>query len=258
VTDLKRSVRLEISRTSSHERRAEHLSRPAREEYLSNDGSFLLQLSKDSEIRFGPAFYKAAIHGGNGKLIFNFGGRRFFSYSGYGHSSTSWTGPWSPTSPKVALAELLSTHAEPGTKITRMNIFDMSRQTPMFATDFESLVTHRMWSSDGRLYLFRDVYSIYACSVEQGSLIPLSTSKSPHCFLLKDKFLCVIETTGEVSLFEGYSGRPLDSSHISESGYTVKSAVIDEKKENILVRLKRQAEFGAEELWCGVTVQCSD
>jgi hypothetical protein len=254
---LNRNVRLQITRTSSRERRAERLSRPAREEYLSNDGSFLLQLSKDSEIRFGPAFYKAAIHGGDGKLVFNFGARRFFSYSGYGQSS-NWTGPWSPTSPKVALAELLSTHAEPGTKITRMNILDMSRQTPMFALDFESLVTHRMWSSDGRLYLFRDVYSIYAYSVEQGSLIPLSTSKSPHCFLLKDKFLCVIETTGEVSLFEGYSGSPLDINHISEPGYTVKSAVIDEKKENISVSLKRQAEHGAEELWCGVTVQCSD
>ncbi len=154
--------------------------------------------------------------------------------------------------------ELLSTHAEPGAKITRVNIFDVSRQTPMFASEFESLVTHRMWSSDGRLYLFRDVYAIYACSVEQGSLIPLSTSKSPHCFLLKDKFLCVIETAGEVSLFEGYSGSPLDTNHISEPGYTVKSAVIDEKKENISVSLKRQAERGAEELWCVVSIQCSD
>ena len=254
MTDLKRSVRLQISRTSSHGRPAEHLNRPAREEYLSNDGSFLLQLSKDSEIRFGPAFYKAVIYGGDGKLVFNFGARRFFSYSGYGQSSSNWTGPWSPTSPKVALTELLSTHAEPGKKIARMNIFDMSRQTPIFASDFESLVTHSMWSSDGRLYLFRDVYSIYACSVERGSLIPLSTSKSPHCFLLKDKFLCVIETTGEVSLFEGYSGSPLDTNHISESGYTVKSALIDEKKENILVRLKHQAEPGAEELWYRITV----
>ena len=125
----------------------------------------------------------------------------------------------------------------------------------MFAWEFESLVTNRMWSSDGRLYLFRDVYAIYACLVEQDSLIPLSTSRSPYCFLLKDKFLCVIETTGEVSLFEGYSGSPLDANHISEPGYTVKSAMIDEKKENIVVRLKRQAEPEAEDLWCGIAIQ---
>lgn len=258
MTDLKRSVRLQISRTSSHERRAEHLSRPAREEYLSNDSSFLLQLSKDSEIRFGPAFYKAAIHGGDGKLVVNFGTRRFFSYCGYGQNSSNWMGPWSPTSPTVALVELLNTHAEPGTKITRVNIFDVSRQTPMFASEFESLVTHRMWSSDGRLYLFRDVYAIYAYSVEQGSLIPLSTSKSPHCFLLKDKFLCVIETTGEVSLLEGHSGGPLDTNHISEPGCTVKNAVIDEKRENISVMLKRQAEPGGEELCYSVSICPAD
>jgi hypothetical protein len=213
---------------------------------------------KDSEIRFGPAFYKAAIYSGDGKLVFNFGVRRFFSYSGYGQNSSYWTGPWSPTSPIVALVELLGTRPEPGTKITGVNIFDVSRQTPMFTWEFESLVTHRMWSSDGRLYLFRDVYSIYACSVEQDNLIPLSTSKSPHCFLLNDQFLCVIETTGEISLFEAYSGSPLDANHISEPGYTAQSAVIDEKKENISVRLIRQGEPGAEELWCGVTIHCSD
>lgn len=224
------------------------------EEYLSNDGSFLLQLLKDSEIRFGPAFYKAAIYAGDARLLSDFGARRFFSYSGYGQNSSKWTGPWSPTSPIVALAELLSTHPEPGTKITRMNILDVSRQATLAAWEFESLVTHRMWSSDGRLYLFRDVYAIYACSVEQGNLIPLSTSKTPHCFLLKDKFLCAIETTGEVSLFEGYSGRPVDSDHISELGYTVKTASIDEKRENISVTLRPQAEPGGEELCYSVSI----
>ena len=255
---MKQNVKLQISRTSSPRQPSEYLRMPAGEEYLSNDGSFLLQLLKDSEIRFGPAFYKAAIYAGDGKLISDFGARRFFSYSGYGQNSSRWTGPWSPTSPIVALVELLSTHAEPGTKITRMNIFDVSRQVPLAAWEFESLVTHRMWSSDGRLYLFRDVYAIYACSVEQGNLIPLSTSKTPHCFLLKDRFLCVIETTGEISLFEAYSGSPLDTNHISEPDYTVKNAVIDEKRENISVMLKRQAEPGGEELCYSVSICPAD
>lgn len=238
--------------------RTEHLNRPAREEYLSSDGSFLLQLSKESEVPFGPAFYKAAIYGGDGKIVFNFDGRRFFSYFGYGQSSFNWTGPWSPTSARVALAELLSTQPEPGTIIARMNILDVSRQTPMFARDFESVVTHGMWSSDGRLYLFRDVYSIYVCLVEQGSLVPLSTSKSPHSFILNDRFICVIETTGEVFLFDGYSGSLLDTGHICEPGYAVKSAITDEKKETIFVRLRHQPKQIVEELWYGIAVLCSD
>jgi hypothetical protein len=255
---LNRKIRLQITSTPFTRRSSERSRKPDGEEYLSNDGSCLLQLQKDSEIRFGPTYYKAAIYGGDGKLALDFGARRFFSCAAYSQGPSNWTGPWSPTSLRLALPELLSTHPEPGEKITRMSIFDVSRQMPVVAWDFESLVTHKMWSSDGHLYLFRDVYAVYSCPIESCSLIPLSTSKSPYCFLVRDEFVCVIEQTGEVCILEGYSGNPLETGHISEPGYAVKNAMIDEKMESISIVLKRQTDSGTEELSYSVTVLPTD
>ncbi len=251
---MNRIIRLKLSRTSSVKRPLGHISKPDREEYLSNDGSCLLQLQKDSEIRFGPAFYSAAIYGGEGKLALDFGARRFFSYVGYGNDSSNWASPWSPTSLSVALLELLSTRPAAGTKIARLNIFDVSRQVPLAAWDFESLVTHKMWSSNGRLYLFRDVYSVYSCLIEQCKLVEISTSKSPHCFLLNDEYVCVIEKTGAVSIFDSISGHRLGADHIAESGYTVQSAFMDDKREDISVVLKNKTEPDSEALCYSVTV----
>ena len=251
---MNQSVRLQIVKARFVQQPVKAVKKAEGEEYLSSDGALLLQLQKDSEIRFGPAFYKAAIYSGDGNLIINFGSRRFFSYSGYGGQFADWLGPWCPTSPKVALVELLSSHAEPGAKIARMNLFDAARQLQVAAWDFETLVTHKMWSPDGRLYLFRDVYGIYVYSVEHSKLIPISISKSQHCFLLNNSFACVIEGGGEVFLFEGYSGNPLENSHLPEPGCTVKSVVIDKEKESLLVRLKCEGEQSGNELCYEVSV----
>jgi hypothetical protein len=225
------------------------------EEYLSKDGSCLLQLQKDSEIRFGPAFYKAAVLGRDRQRILDFGERRFLSCSGYGLGRTTLCGPWSPVSLSLALPELLSTRLAPGNNLARMNIFDVSQQRQIAAWDFESLITHKMWSPDGKLYLFRDVYNIYTSSVGRLTLTSISTSRSPYCFVLEGGFACVIEESGQVSVLDGAAGDLLATEHISVDGYTLRRAMFDEKQNCILVLLKCQYGPDADELCLCVRLQ---
>jgi len=225
------------------------------EEYSSKDGSCLLQLKKDSEIRFGPAFYKAAIHGRDGQRILDFGERRCLSCSGYGRGRTTLCGPWSPVSLSLALPELLSGRPAPGNNLARMNVFDVSRQRQIAAWDFESLVIHKMWSPDGKLYLFRDVYNIYTFSVGGLTLSSISTSRSPYCFVLEGGFVCVIEESGQVSVLDGADGDLLATEHISVDRYTVRHAMFDENQNCILVLLKCQYGPDADELCFGIRLQ---
>jgi hypothetical protein len=210
------------------------------EEYLSNDDSLSLRLQRDSEIRFGPAYYKATIYDRSGKSVFDFGARRFFSCAVYGRDSSKAVSPWSPTSLCVALPELLNTRPGPGIKIARMSIFDVARQLTVAAWDFESLVTHKMWSVDGKFYLFRDVYGIYIFSTGGQNLISISESRSPHCFVLEGRFVCVIEKSGDVSVLDGSSGTLLVKEHFSKDGYTVRRARFDEQQNRVLVLVTHQ------------------
>lgn len=224
-------------------------------DYSSHDGSYLLKLQKDSEIRFGPSYYKAAIYLNNGEPTLDFKERRFFSCSRYGRELSRMVSPWSPTSSRLALPQLLSEFPAPGTNIARMSIFDMSRQTQLAAWDSESLFTHMMWSADGQLYLFRDVFRIYTTSIEGLRLTSLSTSKSPHCFVLENKFVCVIEEHGEILIHNGISGELLESEHISQNQYTVRRTVFVEEQNCVLVLLKRELESDAEGLCYSVRLQ---
>ena len=249
-----RSIQLRISSPSVITTLPRRLQGDDLEEYLSSDGSFLLQLKKDSEIRFGPAFYKAAIYSGDGKLVLDFGPRRFFSYSTSGLESSKSMGPWNPTSPSVALVELLDPNPAPGKKIARLSVFDILRHAPLSAWDFESLVTHKMWSSNGLLYLFRDVYTVYTLRIGSSSLASVSNSKSPHCFLLGDDFVCVIEESGAVSVFDGDSGALLASDHLSCAGYAVRHAVVKESRNAVEVTLKSKADPHADKLSCVIAI----
>jgi len=215
------------------------------EEYPSADGTMSLRLQKDSEIRFGPAYYSAAVYGSDGKCLFNFGDRRFFSCSGYGQDSSKTTGPWSPTSNLLVLPELLSKHPGPGVKIARITFFDASRQAQVAAWDFESLVTPKMWSLDGHFYLFRDVFGIFLFSIDERKLFSISESKSQHCFLL-DRSVCVIEKTDKVSILDA-SGGLLLAGHIPDDRGTVRRAMFDEKHNSVWVLTKLKEEFDAAE-----------
>lgn len=227
-------------------------------DYPSHDGSYILNLQKASEIRFGPSYYKAAIFNSNGELIFDFEERRFFSCSRYGRELSRLVSPWSPTSHRLALPELLSKLPAPGTNITRMNIFDMSRRTQLVAWDSESLFTHMMWSADGKLYLFRDVSRVYTTSIEGLRLTSLSTSRSHHCFVLENKFVCVIEKSGEISIHDGISGELLETDHITQGQYTVRSTVFVEEQNCVLVLLGRQHESDSKGLCYSVRLQFRD
>lgn len=225
------------------------------EEYHSNDGSYSLQLQRDSEIRFGPTIYSAVVYGREGKSILDLGSRRFFSCSGYGRDSSKAVGPWSPASLYLALPELLNTHAAPGTKIARMSIVDFPRQATVAAWDFESLVTHKMWSPDGQSYLFRDAYGIYVFSTSKRDLISISESRSPHCFVLEKKFVCVIEKSGHVRVFDGSSGSLLVKENVSGDRYTVRRARFDEEQNRVLVLMKCDAEPDARDLCYSVRIR---
>lgn len=225
------------------------------EEYICSDGSYLLQLQRDSDIRFGPTYYRAAIYAADGKSILDFGPRRFFSCSGYGRDSSKSTGPWSPVSHCLALPELLDTHAAPGTKIARMSILDVPRQETVAAWDFESLVTHKMWSLDGQSYLFRDVYGIYVFSTAARKLISISESKSPHCFILANRFVCVIEKSGHLTVLDGNSGSLLVEERIPEDRYTVRRARVDEEQSRVLVLMKCDSEPDVSDLYYSVRIR---
>jgi len=225
------------------------------EDYPSHDGSYLLQLQWNSDIRFGPGIYSAAIYGGDGKSIVDFGPRRFFSCSGYGRDSSKALGPWSPDSRYLALPELLNRHPAPGTKIARMSIIDFPRQETVAAWDFESLVTHKMWSLDGQSYVFRDVYRIYVFSTSTRSLTSVSESKSPYCFLLENKFVCVIEKSGHVSIFDGSSGSLLAKEKLPEDRFTVRRARFDGEQNRVLILMKCDAEPDAGDLCYSVRIR---
>lgn len=225
------------------------------EEYFCSDGSCLLQLQRDSEIRFGPTYYRAAIYGPDGKSILDFGPRRFFSCSGYGRDSSKSAGPWSPVSLCLALPELLNTHAAPGTKIARMSIVDVPREETVAAWDFESVVTHKMWSLDGQSYLFRDVYGIYIFSAVNRKLILISASKSPHCFILENRYVCVIEKSGHLTVLDGNSGSLVVEEQIPEDRYTVRRARLDEEQSRVMVLMKCDAEPDVSGLCYSVRIQ---
>jgi hypothetical protein len=220
------------------------------EEYPSADGTLLMRLEKDSEIRFGPAYYSAAVYSADGKYFFDFEDRRFFSCSGYGRDSSKGTDPWSPASNLLALPELLSKYPGPGIKIARIAFFDVSRRADVAAWDFESLVTHKMWSLDGQFYLFRDVFGIFVFSINERKLSMISESKTQHCFFL-DRSVCVIEKTGKVSILDGASGSLLLAGDIPDDRGTVRRATFDRKQNSVWVLTKLQDEpDAAESFYC--------
>ena len=227
--------------------------RPSVEEFVSNQ-SYLLQLSKESEIRFGPPYFKAAIYSGEGKLVADFGSRRFFSYPEYQPGDSVWASPWNPKSAHLALLELLNINPGPGTKLGKVHIYDVARQASIATWDFASLITHKMWSSDGRLYLFRDLYALHVFSQDHYNLVSIASSSSDECFLTKCEFICVVNRRGEITVFEAVSGRRLASAHVPAQGYSVKCTFLDNRQENISVILKSQSHPSAEELCYAISL----
>jgi hypothetical protein len=136
-----------------------------------------------------------------------------------------------------------------------MSIIDVPRQETVAAWDFESLVTHKMWSLDGQSYLFRDVYGIYAFSTRKRNLISISESRSPHCFILENKFVCVIEKSGYLTVLDGSSGSLLVKEHVPEDRYTVRRARFDEEQNRVLVLMKCDAEPDAGDLCYSVRIR---
>jgi len=136
-----------------------------------------------------------------------------------------------------------------------MNVFDISRQAPLSAWDFESLVTHKMWSLNGRLYLFRDIYTVYTLRIGSSSLTSVCNSKSPYCFLLEDEFVCVIEESGALALFDGNSAALVASDHLPCAGYAVRHAVVNEGRNTVEVILKCKTDPDADRLSCLVSIQ---
>jgi hypothetical protein len=128
-----------------------------------------------------------------------------------------------------------------------MSIIDVPQQETVAAWDFESLVTHKMWSLDGQSYLFRDVYGIYVFSTSKQDLIAVSESGSPHCFILENKFVCVIEKSGDLTVLDSSSGSLLAKEHMSEDHYTVRRARCDEEQNQILILMKCDAEPDADD-----------
>lgn len=139
-----------------------------------------------------------------------------------------------------------------------MSIFDAARQKPLAAWDFESLVSHRMWSFDGRLYLFRDVETIYVFRIHTGNLVPVSISKSPHFFLLENRFVCVIGRTGEAAIVEGNSGKVLATGHIPEVGFEIKHAFVNEMQNGISVVLRCQTDPDRQNVFYTISICRSD
>lgn len=223
-------------------------ARPHAQEYISGDGSYLLQLQKDSEVRFGPAFFRAAIFGGDGKLKLDFGGRRFFSYDVQAHDFATPPSPWNPSSPCVVLLEMLNTRAAPGTKIARIVFLDVLRKQPLDSWDFESLISHRTWSLDGKFYLFRDVHEIYVFSSQEHKLIPIANSESAHCFLLEGNLVCVVEKSGQLQIYDAYSAKRLASDSIAEPGYTLKRAIVNDERSAVYLTLGTAAGRDTPEL----------
>ena len=247
-------IKLKITSGQTNLPPLQHVGRPGIEEFLSTDGQLLLQLARESEIRFGPAFYKAAIYAGDGILRLDFDNRRFFSYGGQGQRFHRQSSPWSPSSSCVVLLELLSRNAAPGAKISRIVFFDVEHQVPLAGWDFDSLISHKMWNSLGNLYLFRDIRELYLFSAKDRRLNSVTASSSPHCFFLKDEFVCVVEVTGEIAVFDAISGARVATDDVSEAGYAVKEVYPDENQSCISVILKSRSDHDAPEVTYNVTV----
>lgn len=199
-----------------------------------------MRLVRESELHFGPSYYKGDILDRQGKHILDLDGRHFFSCFGYGLDNSEATGPWNPASQLLALPELLSKETNIGAKIARMTILDVARNAPIAAWNFESVVAHKMWSADGCLYLFCDAYGVYVFSMHSRNLTSIVDSRSPHCFLLPDRYVCVIERTGKVSIFDGNSAGHLVSDYIPRNHGFVRHAALDEKQVSVLVLVKNQ------------------
>lgn len=208
------------------------------EDYASGDRAYLAQFRRDGEIRFGPAFYRVEIYRASGEKVLDFGARRFLSCAGYGPKHSQWTGPWSAVAPYLALPELLHRNPRPGSKISRLNIFDVKKRKAIAYWDFESVVTHKMWGANGFFYLFRDVNHVYSYSMETSHLASVSDSSSPYCFLVAARFVCIVEPDGRVSLVDARSADVLAERDIAEDGCSVYSAWINAERTAISVALK--------------------
>jgi hypothetical protein len=60
--------------------------------------------------------------------------------------------------------------------------------------------------------------------------------------VLEKKFVCVIEKSGHLSVFDGSSGSLLVKENVSGDRYTVRRARFDEEQNRVLVLMKCDAE----------------
>lgn len=201
---MSRPLKISVERTHVPHSELKLGTWPARsQKCFSRDGARFLEMVLDplNPHPAVPRCYHAAIYGQDGQLQVDFGPRRFLSVDG--------ESPWCPTSPLVALPELLSNSLVLKGKISRMNIFDASRQTTIAAWDCTSLIA-RMWREDGKYYLFQEGSGIYLFCVADCSLRCISSSfRCHHCFVLKEGYIFVFYRDGYVAILDDRTGDKL-------------------------------------------------
>lgn len=167
-----------------------------REEYIAPNGKAMLELQLRDEIAFGLRLFSASIKtrdGNSVELSSNVGARKFLSPGRYGQGYDHWDGdPWSPDASQIAIFDFRR-HGADG--FGGGNLFDVaSRKWTRFA-DGSGVLSHHMWSPNGKHYLFRDMKDWYILNITAGKSRRLSSiNQYPrHAYFLSENHLLVID-----------------------------------------------------------------
>jgi hypothetical protein len=164
------------------------------ETYVSNTGDLSLALVYEGELRFGPAFFSAAIksvsQNQSGKTLRKFRFQKFLSPGCFGQKFDYWAGdPWSGDDKHLALVEV-ETKSSPRSKALILDT-DGGKRT---LKELEGILAHGMWSRNSQYYLYRDFrnWYHYNLSTKTSSVIFQGTSFPRHCYFIGKQGLILL------------------------------------------------------------------